>query len=74
LAAYAAKGRFFMADWYQNSRDGQLHMVKTWNTVFAISGQRWQVLLINRKNFPYRTPDIKEASILRKDTGKFLNG
>jgi hypothetical protein len=32
-----------MADWYQNSRDGQLHMVKTWNTVFATSGQAWGI-------------------------------
>jgi hypothetical protein len=29
-------------DWYQNSRDGQLHMVKTWNGVFATSGQTWR--------------------------------
>ncbi|MDR2394575.1 MAG: hypothetical protein LBD93_10545 [Treponema sp.] len=30
-------------DWYPNSRDEQLHMVKTWNTVFATSGQVWGI-------------------------------
>jgi hypothetical protein len=30
-------------DWYPNSRDEQLHMVKTWNTVFATSGQAWGI-------------------------------
>ncbi|MHB9294121.1 hypothetical protein Holit_03247 [Hollandina sp. SP2] len=30
-------------DWYPNSRDEQLHMVKTWNTVFAASGQTWGI-------------------------------
>jgi hypothetical protein len=30
-------------DWYPNSRDDQLHMVKTWNTVFAISVQTWGI-------------------------------
>jgi hypothetical protein len=28
-----------MADWYPNSRDEQLHMAKTWNSVFAANGQ-----------------------------------
>ena len=32
-----------MADWYPNSRDGQLHMVKTWNTVFTAGGQAWGI-------------------------------
>jgi hypothetical protein len=30
-------------DWYPNSRDEQLHMVKTWNTVFATGGQAWGI-------------------------------
>ncbi|MDR2247650.1 MAG: hypothetical protein LBE17_13430 [Treponema sp.] len=30
-------------DWYPNSRDGQLHLVKTWATVFASSGQAWGI-------------------------------
>jgi hypothetical protein len=28
-------------DWYPNSRDEQLHMVKTWNGVFAVKGPEW---------------------------------
>ena len=32
-----------MADWYPNSRDEQLHMVKTWNTVFTTQGQAWGI-------------------------------
>jgi hypothetical protein len=30
-------------DWYPNSRDEQLHTVKTWNTVFAVSGSTWGI-------------------------------
>jgi hypothetical protein len=30
-------------DWYPNSRDEQLHMVKTWNTVFVVSGSTWGI-------------------------------
>jgi hypothetical protein len=30
-------------DWYPRSRDEQLHMVKTWNTVFADKGQAWGI-------------------------------
>ena len=30
-------------DVYPNSRDEQLHMVKTWNTVFATRGQEWGI-------------------------------
>jgi hypothetical protein len=30
-------------DWYQNSRDDQLHMVKTWNTEFATKGPTWGI-------------------------------
>jgi hypothetical protein len=26
---------FMGTDWYPNSRDEQLHMIKTWNTIFA---------------------------------------
>jgi hypothetical protein len=37
-AAGAAKRRFCMPDWYPTSRDGQLHIVKTWNTVFTVKG------------------------------------
>jgi hypothetical protein len=29
--------------WYPNSRDEQLHMVKTGNTVFATSGRTWGI-------------------------------
>ena len=32
-----------MADWYPHSRDGQLHMVKTWNAAFAQNGQAWGI-------------------------------
>jgi hypothetical protein len=32
-----------MADWYPNSRDEQLHLVRTWNTVFAVKGQGWGI-------------------------------
>jgi hypothetical protein len=32
-----------MADWYPNSRDEQLHMVKTWNSVFTANGQAWGI-------------------------------
>jgi hypothetical protein len=32
-----------MTDWYPNSRDEQLHMVKTWNTVFATQGPVWGI-------------------------------
>ena len=32
-----------MADWYPNSRDEQLHMVKTWNAVFVTQGQVWGI-------------------------------
>jgi hypothetical protein len=32
-----------MTDWYSNSRDDQLHLVKTWNTVFATSGHTWNI-------------------------------
>ncbi|MDR2795687.1 MAG: hypothetical protein LBB47_03120, partial [Spirochaetaceae bacterium] len=32
-----------MADWYPTSRDEQLHLVKTWNTVFAVKGQGWGI-------------------------------
>jgi hypothetical protein len=31
------------ADWYPHSRDAQLHMVKTWNEVLAISGPTWNI-------------------------------
>jgi hypothetical protein len=37
------KEGFYMADWYPNSRDEQLHMVKTWNTVFATQGPAWGI-------------------------------
>jgi hypothetical protein len=30
-------------DWYPNSRDGQLHLVRTWNTVFAVKGAGWNI-------------------------------
>ncbi|MDR1149464.1 MAG: hypothetical protein LBK66_12625 [Spirochaetaceae bacterium] len=30
-------------DWYPNSRDDQLHMVKTWNTEFAVKGPTWGI-------------------------------
>jgi hypothetical protein len=30
-------------DWYSRSRDEQLYMVKTWNTVFTTSGQTWGI-------------------------------
>jgi hypothetical protein len=30
-------------DWYSDSRDDQLHTVKTWNAVFAISGYAWGI-------------------------------
>jgi hypothetical protein len=56
-----------MADWYQNSRDGQLHMVKTWNTVFAISGQTWQVLLINRKKLSLQNAGYKGSINTQKE-------
>jgi hypothetical protein len=39
-----AKGRDYL--WVQtgpNSRDEQLHLVKTWNTVFAARGQAWGI-------------------------------
>jgi hypothetical protein len=39
----AAKGEIMGTDWYPNSRDEQLHMVKTWNTVFTTSGQTWGI-------------------------------
>jgi hypothetical protein len=32
-----------MADWYPDSRDNQLHLVKTWNTIFATSGFTWNI-------------------------------
>jgi hypothetical protein len=32
-----------MADWYPNSRDEQLRMIKTWNAVFASKGQEWGI-------------------------------
>ena len=32
-----------MADWYPVTRDGQLHMVKTWNSVFAQQAQAWGI-------------------------------
>jgi hypothetical protein len=32
-----------MADWYGNSRDGQLHLVKTWNGVLVVSGAAWGI-------------------------------
>jgi hypothetical protein len=32
-----------MADWYDTSRDGQLHKAKTWNSVFAIHGAEWGI-------------------------------
>jgi hypothetical protein len=32
-----------MSDWYPNSRDDQLHLVKTWNTVFAVHGYTWGI-------------------------------
>ncbi|MDR3198590.1 MAG: hypothetical protein LBU34_12050 [Planctomycetaceae bacterium] len=30
-------------DWYPNSRDEQLHMVKTWNTVFVMQASMWNI-------------------------------
>jgi hypothetical protein len=33
----------FMVDYYPNSRDEQLHMVKTWNTEFAVKGSTWGI-------------------------------
>jgi hypothetical protein len=30
-------------DWYPSSRDEQLHLVKTWNTVFAAQGPTWGI-------------------------------
>jgi hypothetical protein len=30
-------------DWYPTSRDGQLHMAKTWNTVFETKGPGWNI-------------------------------
>jgi hypothetical protein len=32
-----------MADWYPDSRAEQLHMIKTWNTVFAVKGLSWGI-------------------------------
>jgi hypothetical protein len=32
-----------MADWYDKSREGQLHMVKTWNGVFLVKGPAWGI-------------------------------
>lgn len=29
--------------WYPGRRDGQLHMVKTWNTVFTVKGPAWGI-------------------------------
>jgi hypothetical protein len=28
-------------DWYANSRDEQLHMIKAWNKEFAVKGPAW---------------------------------
>ena len=30
-------------DWYENSRDGQLHMVDTWLTVFQTKAAGWNI-------------------------------
>ncbi|MDR3130861.1 MAG: hypothetical protein LBU18_04875 [Treponema sp.] len=30
-------------DWYPNSRDDQLHMAKTWDTVFVAQGPAWGI-------------------------------
>jgi hypothetical protein len=30
-------------DWYGNSRQGQLQLVKTWNGVFLVSGPTWGI-------------------------------
>jgi hypothetical protein len=30
-------------DWYGTSREGQLHLVKTWNGVFVVSGAGWGI-------------------------------
>jgi hypothetical protein len=30
-------------DWYPNSRDGQIHMIQTWNKVLAVKGKAWDV-------------------------------
>jgi hypothetical protein len=30
-------------DWYPNSRDEQLHLVKTWNTIFTTGGEAWGI-------------------------------
>jgi hypothetical protein len=32
-----------MTDWYPYSREDQLHLVKTWNTIFATSGYTWGI-------------------------------
>jgi hypothetical protein len=32
-----------MADWYPNSRDGQLHLVKTWLAVFSTKAAPWNI-------------------------------
>jgi hypothetical protein len=32
-----------MADWYKDSRDEQLHVVKTWNGVFVVRGLGWGI-------------------------------
>jgi hypothetical protein len=37
------KEEFMGIDWYPNSQDEQLHLVKTWNAVFAQSGQTWGI-------------------------------
>ncbi|MDR2746562.1 MAG: hypothetical protein LBB77_03865 [Treponema sp.] len=33
----------YRTDWYPNSRDAQLHLVKTWNTVFTAKGTGWGI-------------------------------
>jgi hypothetical protein len=34
-------------DWYPNSRDGQLHMVDTWLSVFQTKASVWNIPLAN---------------------------
>jgi hypothetical protein len=32
-----------MGDWYPGPRDDQLHLIKTWNSVFAANAQAWGI-------------------------------
>ncbi|MDR2117206.1 MAG: hypothetical protein LBP87_12580 [Planctomycetaceae bacterium] len=56
------------ADWYPDSRDNQLHLVKTWNTIFATSGEAWGIPAIRINQL------LRDANAAEKILDKVKSG